>query len=95
MANISLSIEEIESAIDCLYYASPDHNKIYPYFVKILGKVTTSFNDLNLGWEPDNNKDVHINPHTISVKVIYRELVATLTTKTPKSKAWEECLPGI
>ena len=30
-----------------------------------------------------------------SVKVIYRELVATLTTKTPKSKAWEECLPGI
>mgnify|MGYP003317759686 CR=1 FL=1 len=90
-----LSIEEIESAIDCLYYASPDHNKIYPYFVKILGKVTTSFNDLNLGWEPDNNKDAHINPHTISVKVIYRELVATLTTKTPKSKAWEECLPGI
>ena len=28
-ATISLSIEEIESAIDCLYYASPDCNKIY------------------------------------------------------------------
>ena len=93
-STITLSIEDINEAINGLHYASPDHNKIYPYFVKILGPVVSSFNDLNLGWQPEKDKE-HVTPHSVSVKVLYRELIATLTTKPLKSKAWEECLQGI